>query len=345
MKITKHDFGQADSRNVYLFSLENDEGTVLKVTNFGAIITRLFVTDKNKRFEDVVLGYEDLESYKSDDKYFGALCGRYANRIAKGHFELDGKSYQLAVNNGPNALHGGLKGFNKVVWDVEEEQQTEDAVGITFSYVSKDMEEGYPGTLDVEVTYWLTARNEVRIDYKAKTDQATHINLTHHGYFNLNACTKQVFDHAVYINSNQVTEIDGNLIPTGELLEVKGTGLDFTTEKLIGEDFKKVPGGYDHNYILNKNHEGELSLAAQVYHKESGRIMEMYTTEPAVQFYTGNFLDGCTGKEGKAYGEQYGFCLEAQHYPDSPNKPKFPSTVLRPGDTYTQTTLYKFGVK
>lgn len=344
MKITKQDFGQADDKNVYLFSLGNDQGTLVKVTNFGAILTRLFVADKNNKFEDVVLGYEDLDSYKSDNKYFGAVCGRYANRIAKGRFELEGKVYELAVNNGPNALHGGLKGFNRVVWDVVEEIKSDDAVGVKFSYISSDMEEGYPGELELEVSYLLTNKNEVRIDYKAKTDKTTHLNLTHHGYFNLNACEKQVFDHHMYINSDQVTKIDENLIPTGELLHVKGSGLDFNTEKLIGEDFDKVPGGYDHNYVLNKD-SNELSLAAKVHHKPSGRLMEMYTTEPAVQFYTGNFLDGCAGKEGKSYGEQYGFCLEAQHYPDSPNKPQFPSTVLKPGDTYTQTTIYKFGVE
>jgi aldose 1-epimerase len=319
-----------------------------KIITYGAILTELNVPDRDGKLGDVVLGYDDLKDYLAGHPFFGATVGRVANRIAKGEFTLNGKKYKVAVNNGPNALHGGLKGFDKVVWKAEEETRS-DGVAVKFTYVSKDGEEGYPGTLTATVVYTLTNDNAVRLDYTAKTDKPTPVNLTNHTYFNL-AGTKSgnILDHEIMINADRYTPTDETLIPTGEIKPVKDTPLDFTKPHKIGERIEQIksdPVGYDHNFVLN--HEGkELGLAARVYESKTGRVMEMLTTEPGVQFYTGNFLDGKqTGRGGVVYKKHAGFCLEAQHFPDSVNHDKFPSIILEPGQTYKQTTVYKFSTK
>jgi len=330
------------------YVLTNRNGFVAKITTYGAILTELDVPDRAGKMEDVVLGFDDLQGYLAGHPYFGATVGRYANRIAKGKFSLDGKTYTLAVNNPPNSLHGGNVGFDKRVWKAEP-QSSPDGPSVRFSYTSPDGEEGYPGTLNASVTYTLTNKNEVRLDYRATTDKATPVNLTNHSYFNLSGQgSGTVLDHEVTIVTDRYTRPDKDLIPTGELRKVDGTPLDFTQPHKIGErldEFPKTMGGYDHNYVLN-GAANALSLAARVYDPKSGRQLELLTTEPGVQFYTANFLDGTIhGKKGAVYPKHGAFCLEAQHFPDSPNQPKFPSTILKPGQTYTQTTVYRFSAK
>ncbi len=357
MTLTKTAFGQTpDGQTADLYTLTNQNGMKVQITNYGGIVTSIVVPDKNGQFEDVALGYDNLADYIKDSPYFGALIGRYGNRIAGGKFTLDGKEYKLFVNNGPNALHGGKKGFDKVLWKAEPIQSgaagDRDIVGLKLTYLSKDMEEGYPGNLNVTVWYFLTRDNELQIKYEAATDKPTVVNLTNHSYFNLaGAGEGDVLGHVMMLNADRFLPVDKTLIPTGELRKVKGTPFDFTTPTPIGKNIKaddeqvKFGNGWDHAWVLNQKKPGELTLAARVVEPDSGRMMEMYTTEPAVQFYSGNFLNGSNvGKGGKAYKFRYGFCLEAEHYPDSPNQPKFPSTVLRPGETYKQTTIYKFSV-
>jgi len=345
----KESFGKtSDGKEVFLYTLTNAKGCVVKVTNYGGIVTELIVPDKNGKMGDVVLGYDKLEDYIKASPYFGCLVGRYGNRICKGKFTLNGKEYTLAVNNGENALHGGLKGFDKVVWDAKEKTAAE-GPALELSYVSKDMEEGYPGTLSVKVTYTWTDKNEFRIDYEATTDKDTVVNLTQHSYFNLaGAGDGDILNHKVKILADNLTPVDKTLIPIGELRKVKGTPFDFTESVKIGDRIEQVDeqlkfgGGYDHNWVLN-NGSGSLALAAKVYEPTSGRRMKVLTTEPGLQFYVGNFLDGTNiGKGGKAYKHRYGFCMETQHFPDSPNQPKFPTTVLKPGQVYKQTTVYAF---
>lgn len=346
MDITSEVFGTlADGQTVSLYTLVNANGMKVKITNYGGIVTSLEVPDKNGKFEDIVLGYDKLDGYLEDSPYFGALIGRYGNRIGKGKFTLNGKTYTLATNNGANHLHGGLKGFDKVVWDAEI-VKTENSVGLKLSYLSKDGEEGYPGNHSCSVTYTLTDENELKIDYEATTDKPTPVNLTHHGYFNLAGQGNcDILNHVMMINADKYTPVDDGFIPTGELKAVKDTPMDFTTPEKIGARIEQVKGGYDHNYVLN-NQSGKMALAARVYEETSGRVMDVFTTEPGIQFYSGNFLDGTiTGKSGKVYHKYYGFCLETQHYPDSPNKPKFPSVILNPGETYTHHTVYKFYTK
>lgn len=341
-------FGKTeDGTAVELFTLTNKHGMMVKIMTYGALVTEIHVPDRNGKVDDVVLGFDNLDAYLKGHPYFGAIIGRVANRIAKGKFTLDGKEYTLAVNNGPNSLHGGKKGFDKVVWKPAA-IKVADGSGISFWYTSKDSEEGYPGTLTVGVTYTLTNDNELKIDYTATTDRSTPVNLTNHSYFNL-AGTKgvNIHGHELEIMANQYTPTDDTLIPTGDLKDVHGTPLDFTKPTAIGariDELKGEPGGYDHNFVLTKS--AQLRLAARVHEPTTGRVMEMYTTEPGVQFYSGNFLDGTlTGKKGVVYKKHFGFCLEAQHYPDSVNKPNFPSVILRPGETYKQTTVYKFLTK
>jgi aldose 1-epimerase len=348
--LEKLDFGKtADGTTVDLYVLTNANGMKAKITNYGAILTELHVPDKAGKFDDVVLGFDNLKSYLAGHPFFGATVGRVTNRIAKGKFTLDGKEYTLAVNNGPNSLHGGRKGFDKVVWKAEP-VKVEKGVAVQFSYRSPDGDEGYPGNLSCTVTYTLTNQNELRIDYKATTDKATPVNLTNHSYFNLAGhASGTMLGHELMLAADKYTPADATLIPTGEIKDVKGTPLDFTTPVTIGariDQLKASPGGgYDHNMVLNSGGKS-LTLGARVREPKTGRVMEMLTTEPGVQLYTGNYLDGkVKGKGGAAYQKFQGFCLEAQHFPDSVNHPNFPSIILRPGKTYTQMTVYRFSVK
>lgn len=339
---------EVDGKKIALFALKNKFGMEVAITNYGATVVAVSVADRDGNFDDVVLGFDNIEDYiNGNDPYMGAVMGRFGNRIAKGKFELDGKEYTLAINNGPNALHGGLKGFDKVVWTANQlDEQT-----VELTYVSSDMEEGYPGELTVKVTYRVTDDNEFIIEYEANTDKKTILNLTNHSYFNLKGQGKgDVLDHEMMINAKAYTPSDETSIPFGEIKEVADTPMDFTTPKAIGKDINDdfdqlIWGhGYDHNYVLNKP-EGELGLVAVTYDDTTGRMMETCTTEPGVQFYSANWLGGLKGKGGVAYENQTAFCLECQHYPDSPNQPDFPTVILNPEDTYTQITVYKFSVK
>ncbi len=352
MNIEKKVFGEtADGIPVNLYILKNSNGIEVKIINYGGIVISISVPDRNGKFDDVVLGYDTLDEYLRDNPYFGCIVGRYANRIAKGAFTLNGVEYTLAQNNNDNHLHGGIRGFDKVVWNPEMVRRDEE-VGVKLTYLSMDGEEGYPGNLSVTVIYTLTDNDELKIDYLATTDRDTVVNLTNHSYFNLaGAGSGDILGHEMMINANRFTPIDANLIPTGELRSVSGTPLDFTQPETIGaridadDEQIKFGGGYDHNWVLNKIGE-ELSLAARVTEPTTGICMEVYTTEPGMQFYSGNFLDGSKrGKNGHVYYKRYAFCLETQHFPDSPNKSEFPSVVLTPAETYLQTTIYKFFVK
>jgi len=338
--------------SVSLYVLKNKNGLEATFTNYGQRLVSLMVPDKNGEFEDVVLGYSTLDEYQvGHGGYFGAVIGRYGNRIAKGQFELDGTTYTLAKNNGENHLHGGEKGFESVVWDVDSVAQNY----IRFHRISPDMEEGYPGNLDVSVAYLLSDNNELKIDYYALTDKKTHVNLTHHSYFNLKgAGNGNIHDHILEINADQFNAVDEGLIPTGELMPVANTPFDYLTPKPINNDFGsdhpqfKIANGIDHNFILNdepKNEDG-LVFTARLVEPKSGRIMEVFTDEPGVQVYTGNFFDGSVvGKNGKTYDFRASICFETQHFPDSPNQKSFPSTVLEPGDEYRSTCVYRFGVE
>lgn len=344
--VTKTSFGvMPDSTKVDLYTLVNHSGITIKVTTYGGRITSLLVPDKNGKYSDIVLGFDSLPEYLAENPFFGALIGRYGNRIAKGKFTLDGKEYDLAKNNGLNHLHGGVTGYDKVVWQAED-FKTDSAVGLKLHYLSKDGEEGYPGNLDITVTYTLSDNNTLTFDYTATTDKATPVNLTQHSYFNL-AGSGDIKSHELMIAASKYNVVDSTLIPTGELRDVKGTPFDFTTVKPIGKDLVATGGnpiGYDHNFILDTKSINEL--AVRVVEPNSGRIMEVYTDQPGVQFYSGNFLDGTLkGKAGTVYQQYSGFCLETQHFPDSPNQPAFPTTILRPGEKYHTTTIYKFSAK
>ncbi len=339
-----------DGERVRLYTLRNINGMTAEIMTYGATVVTLTAPDKDGNFDDIVLGYDHLAGYLEASPYFGAIVGRYGNRIGKGTFTLDGTTYTLATNDGENHLHGGLKGFDKVVWD-DEPVDRSDAVGVKLSYLSKDQEEGYPGNLDVSVTYLLTNKNELRIEYEATTDKATPVNITHHGYFNLTGGERDILGHELMLNADRFTPVDKGLIPTGELRAVEGTPMDFRKATPIGaridNDYEQLEfgGGYDHNWVLNKKGD-QMTLAAEVYEPTTGRVMKVHTTEPAIQFYAGNFLDGTiTGKDGIVYRHRYGFCLETQHYPDSPNQPDFPSTILRPGRKYETTTIYAFSAR
>ena len=342
VSIQKESFGQTTSgKQIDLYTLTNANGLKVRIINYGATLVSLEVPDRNGKLADVTLGYDSLEGYIKDASYLGTTVGRYANRIARGKFTIKGVDYQLATNNGENHLHGGKKGFNKRIWNAEK-VKTVEGPRVKLSYLSKDGEEAYPGNLTCTVTYTLTNDNELKISYEAETDKATPINLSHHSYFNLaGQGNGDILGHKLMLNANKYTPVDEDLIPTGEIKNVKGTPLDFTQAELIGSRIDQVPGGYDNNFVLNSGGDS-LALAARVYEPNSGRVMEIYTTEPGMQFYTGNFLEGIKGKSGKVYDKQYGFCLETQHFPDSPNKPNFPSTILNPGEKYTQTTIHKF---
>ena len=344
MSIKKESFGKIGGSTVDLFTMTNNNGMVVKITNFGGIVTQLYTPDRQKNLTNVVLGFEDLNGYLGDHPYFGAIIGRVGNRIAHGKFSLEGEKYELHINNGPNHLHGGKEGFDKKIWDATV-METNEADVLKLHYLSKDMEEGYPGNLDVTVEYRLTNNNELIIEYFAETDKTTHINLTQHNYYNLNGCTSNVHDHVVQIHADKYTEVGEESIPTGRIFEVENTPLDFRMPKRVGDDIDKVEGGFDHNFVL-ENTQGEIRKIAEVYDPDSGRLMEVETTEPGVQFYTGNYLDGSlTGTNGVVYHKQFGLCLETQHFPNSPNIPHFPSTILEPGNKYHHLTVYRFGTK
>lgn len=343
---------EINGRKTRLLSIANENGITASFTNYGQRLVSLYVPDKMGKLEDIVLGFPDLEGYrKSEEKFFGATIGQYGNRIAEGEFELDGKTYSLEKNNNGQHLHGGTDGFHNVVWDMEKTAPNQ----VVFSRVSPDMEEGYPGNLSVKTVYTLTEENELKIEYKATTDTKTPVNLTHHSFFNLaGAGNGDINDHILMINADSFTPVDEHLIPTGELKPVAGTPFDFTSPKAIGEDLEAKDvqlehgKGYDHNFVLNAAPRSPtgLVLAARVVEPGSGRTLEVYTDEPGLQFYGGNFLDGSiTGKEGKTYGHRGSFCLETQHFPDSPNQPEFPEVLLEPGEEYSSTCIYKFGVQ
>jgi aldose 1-epimerase len=351
-KVTKESFGKTpDGQDADIYTLTNSGGAEVKITNYGGIVTSLKLPDRNGKLDDVVLGFDNLNAYLKGHPYFGAIIGRYGNRIAKGRFTLHGVEYKLAVNNGENHLHGGIKGFDKVVWNAKP-RTVANGAALELTYLSKDGEEGYPGNLSVKVVYTLTNANELKIDYSATTDKDTVVNLTHHSYFNLTGQGNgDILDHKLFINAARFTPTDAGSIPTGELRSVRGTPFDFTRATAIGarinQDYEQLNlgKGYDHNFILN-GIMGRLRRSARVYEPTTGRVMEVWTTEPGMQLYTGNFLDGTlTGKDGKVYRQRYGFCLETQHYPDSPNKPNFPTTVLRKGGRYHTITIYKFSVR
>jgi aldose 1-epimerase len=352
--ITKQPFGKtADGTPVDIYTLTNAKGMEARIMTYGGIVVSLKTPDRNGKFEDVELGFDSLEPYLKGHPFFGALVGRYGNRIGKGRFTIDGKEYKLLVNNGENHLHGGKLGFDKKVWKAKSGKSAEGPT-LELKYTSADMEEGYPGKLDVTVVYTLTNDNGLKIDYTAKTDKPTHVNLTNHSYFNLaGAGNGLILDHEMMINADRATKVDKGLIPTGELVSIKGTDMDFTTPMKIGARIDSTQEqmawgvGYDHNYVINRDGVGgkSLTLAARVSEPTSGRVMEVWTTEPGVQFYTGNHLNVPAGKGGKPYPKRSGFCLETQHYPDTPNKPEFPTTLLKPGQTYRTTTIYKFSAQ
>lgn len=344
-EIKERRYGKAGEQELIEFTFVNASGAKLCVINYGGTITRLIVPDREGTMEDVVLGFESPKDYElPSNPHLGSITGRFANRIAKGRFELDGKSYQLPLNNNGNTLHGGISGFDKKVWDARVLPDGR----LHLSYLSKDGEEGFPGNCRVEVYYSLTDQNEVRLEYSATTDRPTPFNITNHSYFNLSGGRDDtVLGHEIAINADAYLPVDSGFIPVGEVVPVKGTEMDFRQQRLIGTYVHDIiGGGYDHNYVLNKAAPDEPGLAATVYHGPSGRVLEMFTTEPGMQFYTGNFLNGSvTGKNGTVYGKHSGFCLEAQHFPDSPNRPAFPNTILRPGETYRQVTIYKFSTR
>jgi aldose 1-epimerase len=355
-KITTRSFGtMPDGAEVKMFTLNNSQGMTMNVINYGGIIVSMSVPDKNGKLEDIVLGYDSLSHYIKNNPYFGALIGRYGNRIARGKFSLDGKTYQLGTNNGVNHLHGGAKGFDKVFWNIEP-IDTAAGNALRLKYNSTDGEEGYPGNLNVEVIYLLTDKNELNITYKATTDKTTIVNLTQHTYFNLSGDAKTgILEHELLLNADQFIPVDNTLIPTGVLQKVEGTPFDFRTPTTIGSRINKKDQqlefgkGYDHCWVLNDQeitNNLNLTLAATLHEPVSGRVMSVYTSEPGIQFYSGNFLDGSNiGKNGAVYEHRYGLCLESEHFPDSPNRKNFPSVVLKPGEVYRTQTVYSFSTK
>ncbi len=350
--VTRQDYGDMpDGRDVELYTLTNANGLRATLTNYGAILVCMNIPDRNGEFADVTLGYDSLEGWLSNTSYFGSTVGRYGNRIADGKFTLDGKTYTLATNNGENHLHGGIKGFDKVLWDAKPVEHA-GVRGVEFSYTSPDGEEGYPGSLKTTVTYLLNDNNELRVEFEATTDKPTIVNLCHHSYWNLTGDpANTILDHELMLAADRFLPVDETLIPTGELRPVEGTPFDFTTPTRIGARIDadnqqlKYGNGYDHCWVL-RNQTGKVALAATLHDPSTGRALDILTDQPGIQFYSGNFLDGSvTGKDGIKYQFRTGLCLETQHYPDSPNKPDFPSVVLRPGETYTHTMIHRFYVK
>jgi aldose 1-epimerase len=353
--VTRAPFGTTtDGKAVDIYTMTNSHGVEIRATNYGGLIVSVKTPDRNGHFDDIALGYDSLAGYLRDTPYFGAIVGRYGNRIAKGAFTLDGTTYHLAINNGPNSLHGGLKGFDKVVWAATPFQNAS-GVGLVLSYTSADMEEGYPGALTTKVTYTLTNQDQLVVDYLATTTKATPVNLTQHSYWNLaGSASRDILGHVLMIDADAITPVDTTLIPTGELMPVGGTPFDFRMPTAIGARIDqrqnqqiRFGGGYDHNWVLNRRGAASDSMmhAVRLVEPTTGRTMDIATMEPGVQFYTGNFLDGSiTGKGGHVYHYRYGLALETQHFPDSPNHPNFPSTILRPGQQYHTRTMFTFGV-
>ncbi|MBC8052422.1 MAG: galactose mutarotase [Sphingobacteriaceae bacterium] len=339
--ISAEDWGETDGKKVKLFTITNKNGAQVKITNYGGIVTSWITPDKNGNKSDIVLGFNSLADYLASPHYFGAIIGRYGNRIAKAQFQIGTSTYKLAANNGAHNLHGGHKGFDKVVWNVTP---SSDNRSVTLNYLSKDGEEGFPGNLQVAVKYTLTDDNELLIQYDAETDKATPVNLTNHSYFNLTGdVSRTIYDHELWINADKYTPVDPSQIPTGELKPVKGTPFDFTEPRKIGERLTQVSGGYDHNFVLN-NQSNSMKLVAYANDPVvSGRKLEVYTTEPGLQFYSGNYLNEgiIINRDGKAIKQHTGFSLETQHYPDSPNRPDYPSAILKPGEKYHTETKYK----
>jgi aldose 1-epimerase len=350
--VTRASFGVApDSTPVDVYTLVNAHGIRARILTYGGIIQVLETPDRAGKLDDVVLGFDDMQGYVKSSPYFGAIVGRYGNRIARGRFTLDGKTYTLAINNGPNALHGGIKGFDKVVWAAQQ-FKSDSGVGLVLTHTSPDGDEGYPGTLRAKVTYTLTDRDELAIDYEATTDKATPVNLTNHTYWNLAGDGKRdILGHVLTLESSAIVPVDSTLIPTGKLMPVAGTPFDFRTPTAIGARIEdphaqlRYGKGYDHTFVLDGARENGLAHAAHVAEPTTGRTLDIFTTEPGVQFYSGNFLDGsAVGKHGHVYQRRYGLALETHHYPDSPNQPSFPNVILRPGQTYRTRTVYRFGV-
>jgi aldose 1-epimerase len=350
--ITKSDFGKTpDGTSVEIYTLRNAKGAEARILTYGGIVQSLYMPDKNGNLGDIVLGYDSLDGYLTNSPYFGALVGRYGNRIGGAKFTLEGQTYELAKNNNGNSLHGGLKGFDKVVWTAQP-MVTSHGPALILTYLSKDGEEGFPGNLLVTAIYTLTDNNELKLEYTATTDKPTVVNLTHHSYFNLaGQGNGTILDEIVYINADKTTPVDSGLIPTGDLADVTGTPFDFRKPTAIGariddpDTVLQYGPGYDHNWVINKPL-GKFGLMARVTDPKTGRIMEVWSDQPGLQFYAGNFLDGTiVGKEGKVYQRRYAFCMEPQHFPDSPNKPQFPSVELKPGQTYHNTIVYKFSAE
>jgi aldose 1-epimerase len=354
-EVSRGPYGRtADGQSVELFTLTNAHGIEVQLTNYGGIITSLKTPDRSGRFDDIVLGYDSLSGYLHKSPYFGAIVGRYGNRIAQGRFTLDGATYRLAINNAPNSLHGGIRGFDKVVWNAEP-FRNDGTEGVALAYTSADMEEGYPGTLRARVTYTLTDDNRLIVDYQATSDKPTPVNLTQHSYWNLAGDgSRDILAHVLTIDADSMTPVDSTLIPTGEISPVAGTPFDFRMPMPIGARIDqrqntqiRYGGGYDHHFVHNRGGAAADSLlhAAHVAEPSTGRTLDVFTTEPGIQFYSGNFLDGgITGKAGHIYKYRYGLALETQHYPDSPNHTNFPSTILRPGQQYRSRTVFAFGV-
>lgn len=350
VNITKVSWGNAAGKPVDLYTLTNGKGVEAEISTYGATVVRLKAPDKSGKPGDIILGFDTLAGYLQDEPYLGAIVGRYGNRIAHGRFTLEGKQYNVPKNDGDNSLHGGKKGFDKVVWNAKPSSDTNGA-SLELTYLSKDGEEGYPGNLSMKVVYTLTAAGEVRIDYSATTDKPTVLNPTNHTYFNLSGGNGDILKHNVTLYASRFTPVDSGLIPTGELRPVKGTPFDFLQPHPIGarieanDEQLKLGKGYDHNWVLDSQ-SGSLAKAAEVYESTTGRVLEVWTTQPGIQFYSGNFLDGkLTGRGGHVYQKHQGLCLETQHFPDSPNHPAFPTTELKPGQTFHATTMWKFGTR
>lgn len=344
MQITEERFGQlTDGQYAQLYTLRNENGIEAKITNYGGIIVSLMTPDSDGNMGNIVLGFDSLDSYLDEHPYFGALIGRYGNRIENGTFELNGEEYNLSINDGNHHLHGGRQGFDKVLWDSEI---TEDG-SLKLQYVSEDGEEGYPGRLTVTATYKLTEDNRLRLEFEATTDQSTPVNLTAHSYFNLTADpSNTILDHELKLHADHYTPVTETLIPTGEIVSVEGTPFDFTEFTDIGARIDQVQGGYDHNFVADTSGSRELALMAEVREPDTGRILRVLSTEPGIQFYSGNFLDGTLVTGNEVFLEQYsGFCLEPQHFPNSPNEPGFPSSILNPGETYHNVIVYEFGTE